>query len=1253
MNALDPWTLPLLGTSLIEASAGTGKTYTLTTLYVRLLVEQRLEPKEILVVTYTNAATAELRERVRSRILEVIAAGERAQQGAALGDKDPETEARLRELAAKAAEDPAGDALLRALSGFDEAAIFTIHGFCQRTLQENAFEGGMPFDAELVEKAKPIEQALAHDLFRRILADEDPSMVRWLVDGPGSKWAFAPEALYGKILKQLGADDDMPLLPPRTRDDDIDLSTRVAEAASARRRWAANWRGARDDLRSQFAVPGRMKKGSYNLERIDAQFLPFFDALATRIEDAGNDDGAVTCFPLPQKHFSQFTTAGLAKGALKGQDPVAHAVIADFDVVQAQTDELEGLREARVLELRRRFVELARKESERRRDERHLYFFDDLLSEVRRALRGSGGERLTVLLRDRYRIALIDEFQDTDPVQYDVFRKVWHEAPDSAGLGLVLIGDPKQAIYSFRGADVFTYLSAHADAGASVYGLERNYRSDPGLIASVNALFARPENPFRVDAIDFAPVGPRPDFKSEFDPGPGVDGALRVLLLERESVEPATGESVAVESMLKTRHGRTLVVRGVANDLARRLESGAKVGEASLAPSDIAILCRKKSEIRLMREALESLGIPCVDRGEADVFESREAWELSSVLQAMLYPTDPARLRGALSTGAHGAEAAQLAALSDDSPALAGISERYAEYGRIWTQWGFGRAFETWRRREGVSERVLAFRDGERRITNWLHLAEMLQRYASENRPSRGGLQVALDRAIASAEARSIFGGDASLLRLERDDRAVQLVTLHGSKGLEYPVVYLPFLWESPEAASAAARGKPPVRFHDETSGKRSLDLSRAKESVDAEKAETFSEELRLLYVGLTRARHECVIGWGAIETAPKTPLASLLSGAGEPNEELKEWTDDDWVGVFESICADGVASVSVETMDLSRRAAWKGELPDFAPLSPPEPPAALPAATRTTSFTALTREGHAATIPAAGSLVLGRDRDVAVDVAEEDDVAPEAPDLARNLHLFPRGAEAGTFLHAVLEEVDFPTVAVNGTEPHRAETLRLLEASGMDAGLVDTALGVVDAVATTPLRSEPTPFRLADLGPRALLPEMEFTLAAPSPGFTPAALAEVLSLAPDRSPLQRYAPFAARLGFPALRGFLRGFIDAVFYDGDRYFLVDYKSNHLGARQADYLPDALVAPMIEHDYVLQYLLYTVALDRHLAACDASYEYERDFGGIYYLFLRGFAPEHAPLCGVFHDRPPRAVVEGVAALLGQDAGEHAA
>lgn len=1262
MKTLDPTTLPLFGTSLIEASAGTGKTYTLTTLYLRLIVEQRLRPAEILVVTYTNAATGELRERVRGRLLDAIEAGRRAAAGAPLPERDPESERWLRALAAEAARDPAGDSLRRALAAFDEAAIFTIHGFCQRTLQEHAFESGMPFDAELVEQSKPLEQTLAHDLFRRLLADEDASFVRWLVDGPGKKWNFSPQPLYGALLRKLGADEDMPVVPAVPDAAAQDPGPLFAATADARRRWAATWRADREAVARLLLEPNGMNGNKYQPASIEKNWLPAFDEMMRTIEQRGDDDSAVAAVALG-KGFEKLATSAVAKGANKGKAPIEHPAFDAFEAVCDTTDRLATICEARALSLRLRFVELARAASARRRDALHLYFFDDLLSEVRRALRGLGGPRLAALLRERYRVALIDEFQDTDPVQYDVFREVWHSDSASESRGLVLIGDPKQAIYSFRGADVHTYLAAQGDAGPSVHGLAQNWRSDPGLIAAVNALFSGPATPFRLEAIEFAPVRPRPDVAPEFDPGTDAGAGLRVLMLERAAVAEAVGCDPEESKKIEIRDGRPRVVDGIARDVARRLESGARVGADPLVPSDIAILCRRKSEIQRIREALEALSIPCVDRGEADVFESREAWELSSVMQAMRRPADPARLRAALSTAAHGLGASDLAELEDDSPALATVSERYAEYGRLWSQIGFGRAFETWRRDEGVTARLLALRDGERRITNWLHLAELLQRFAGERRPSRGGLVAALDRAIGSAEARSIFGGDASLLRLERDDRAVQLLTLHGSKGLEYPIVYLPFLWEDPDPRGGRSKLEP-VRFHDAETGLRTLDLAASDPSRRAAAAETFAEELRLVYVGITRARHQCVIAWGRIgDGAQKSPLARLLLGSegdglsdAEAIKALAGWKDDEWKAAWERIGRAADASVAVEALDLAPRGPWRAEAPPSAPLVEPPPVVRFRESVRTTSFSGLTREGHSIVSPVVGPETLGRDLDGGVtasgDAPETREVEASAGDLHAEMASFPRGAEAGTLLHSALEEVDFARWSPEAREARRGEVEQLLERSAMETAWVEPVLQVIDAVASTPLRLEPSPFRLGDLRGGGLLPEMEFTLATPGGRFTPRALADVLASAPKGSPLADYAPRAARLGFPALHGFLRGFVDAVFHDGERYCLIDYKSNYLGARQADYAPDALVAPMIDHDYVLQYLLYTVALDRHLAACVERYDYDRDFGGVYYLFLRGFAPGHTPLCGVFHDRPPRSVVEAVGALMGLAIGERA-
>jgi exodeoxyribonuclease V beta subunit len=1284
MMNFDPWKLQLGGPILIEASAGTGKTYTLTTLYIRLLVEENLLPSEILVVTYTHAATAELRERVRGRIREAIAAGEAPSE-----DRDPEL--RKLALAAREQSEKSGrpDPLRRALQEFDEAAIFTIHGFCQRTLQENAFESGVAFDAELVEKSDEIERTLAHDLWARILEGEDPGFVEWLRLGAGKRWYFEPDALARNLLSKLGADEEMPVLPVRTGHTDGSVAAGEGDLAATRReaeevwiRWARAWCDRREIVSTLLLGENDLNKSSYKPKTIESTWLPQMDAWAAHISESGHAE-SMNAVELP-KWWKNLTPEVLAKRLKKNGRAVEDDFFLVCGEVESCIESLDGRRRARALSLRQRFVEEARKEARRRREERHMLFFDDLLSELRAALRPPDGDRLAEQLRTRYRFALIDEFQDTDAVQYEIFRRVWHvESGDASRRGLILIGDPKQAIYSFRGADVFTYLAAHEDTEGETHGLGVNWRSNSGLIAAVNSLFGRPEKAFDLAAIEFNPVSAREHDDPVLSVPSRSEVGFRVLMADRRAAGEFLGETVANE--LPLRVGRTDIMRAFARDVADLLDAGAEIDGRPIGPSDIAVLCRRNSELARARRALEALGIPCVDRGDADVFESREAWELASIMRAMLRSGDPGILRGALSTGAQGFDANAILDLTEDAPELASFGERFAEYGRIWSQSGFGRAFAAWRRHEGVTERLLGFQDGERRLTNWLHLAELLQRIETDRSASRLGLIAWLERAIETPAVRSEVGSEASLLRLERDDQAVSLVTLHRSKGLEYEIVYLPSLWEDPasraptaESAEDESKARPPIRYFDEHSRLRTLDLGGPDYPAHAERAEreTLSEQLRLLYVGLTRAKRQCVVVWGAIGRAySKTPLAWLLHApecqaegkdrASSP-AALKKWTDDEWRNAWQAVSDKaGEGAISVETVNLEARKRWQAPQVDRAPLAFGAPCRILGHPVVTTSFSALVRNGHPSAEPLSGPLVTGRDRDANVSSGEsggesggerggdrggerrgEPSEIDETPDLAAAMHEFPRGAEAGTLLHEVLEQIDF---SAYGEAELRDLATQTLERNGLEPDHADQIIHVVESVARTPLPSESGFIRLADVARGQLRPEIEFTLAAPGrsrdESFAPATLSTILSTAPEGSPLQCYAERVSRMGWRELDGYLRGFIDAVFFDGQRYFLIDYKSNHLGSQQADYRPDELLQPMIEHDYVLQYLIYAIALDRHLAQRLVGYEYDVHFGGVYYLFLRGLAPSHESGCGVFFDRPSAELIHRASALLG--------
>lgn len=1293
MRALDPWKVSLAGTTLIEASAGTGKTYTLTTLYLRMLVEYDLLPSQILVVTYTQAATAELRERLRARIRDAIRVGEAEHtDGGSDRASKPDVDEDLRRLAldARRRVEATGrpDALRRALQEFDEAAIFTIHGFCQRMLSQSAFESQVAFDAELIESSDLLLEGVARDLWANAIAAQDESFVDWLLRGDGRKrWQFNPAALKHDILGALGADEDMPVLPSiETMDDAPDEAPDNEAIAAVWQSWASAWALGRERVLPWLLDGDALNQTTHKKKTIEETWLPAFDELQARIESEGDafEPGAIE---MP-KFWEKLTAEGIAKGVKKNREALDDPLFDAFSKVSEVMAALAQSFHFRALRLRYAFVAAARAEAKRRRDHDHRLLFDDLLSEVRRALRLPTGAALATRLREQFPFALIDEFQDTDPVQYEIFRDVWHRADAQDDSGLILIGDPKQAIYSFRGADLFTYLGAKRDAGDEVYGLGVNWRSTPSFVEVVNALFSRVENAFGFVDLDFESVSASPaaakplDLKGQAAPG------LRVLLADRatafaqiEKVEPTQASPDPASSKKKKgkqkpkelplRFGRTRMMEAVARDIADLLDRGAKIDERPVRPSDIAVLCRTKRELARIRSALEDLAIPCVDRGESNVFDSTEAWEMLCVLRAIQRPGDPARVRAAFATSAGGVQASTLARWTESSEELTGASERFSNYARFFKESGFVRAFEAFRRREGVTSRLLALGDGERRLTNWLHLAELLQAVADRRNLTVAGLANWLERAIADEALRAEVGGDASLLRLERDDEAISLITLHRSKGLEFEIVYLPCLWESASRRDAADDSSEddgklcrPVRFHHEELGLRVLDLGSPehKASVASERDEAWAEGLRLLYVALTRAKRQCVVAWGSIGPKyTKTALAWLLAeaDAGDENRSREDvahairlFEDSDWERLWLALGkAAGANSVLLEPAIFAPRPRWRAPVQLSPPLEFRANRRAIPRARITTSFSGLVRNARFSLEPASPD-VIGRDLDSDVDRGMELErgvsEAPVEANLSAAMDQFPKGAAAGTLLHEVLEQVTFSAL-----EPERIDELALaaLERNGLPSTHASQIRHVVESVAQVPLAETAGSVSLAEIARDQFLAEMEFTLDAGSRsaagGFSPSGLAAILRKADANSPLFHYADRAAGLSWRVLRGYLRGFIDATFCDGERYFLIDYKSNFLGSQQADYRADRLLMPMIEHDYVLQYLIYSVALDRHLERTLAAYDYEKNFGGAYYLYLRGLSVEHEKGCGVFFDRPALEIIRAVRELLDGD------
>ncbi len=1219
---LDVFACPLDGLRLIEASAGTGKTWNLCGLYLRLLLEKDLEVQQILVVTFTNAATAELRERIRSRIVDVLAYLQRAAITA-----DPFV-ARL----VAAVESHAGidrqrmlARLEAALHTFDEAAVFTIHGFCQRALSDTPFAAGLPFKLELLHDDQPLRLEAVSDFWRRQVASEaiSPALADYLLQNRDS-----PESWARLLGRQLAKPRSRVLWPAEMASGPAEIDPAGLRVAfeRARQLWGGDGAGPTAALLNGL---GALNANSYKPDAVQLGALAWQHWLSS---------GALNAPDAEASKARLFSAGFIGDKTKKNQTPPAHPF---FDVARAllaaHASLDMALQLARLRLLRQMFDEASAALRQQKRRQR-VISFDDMLYNVDAALTATDTSWLAAALRNRYPVALIDEFQDTDPLQFAIFDRIYGATSELPAAPLFLVGDPKQAIYSFRNADLHTYLAARCRAGAP-YTLRHNQRSTAALIDACNTLFAANANAFILPGLDYEAVTlgdkPRPELRdgSEADAAalrvwrlPAADGQYLLRAQARQQALCATAAEVA--------------------RLLREAQAGRiTIGERPLAPGDIAILVKSHAQGRLTRDALLQLGVGCVELSQQSIFHTPDAEGLERVLLAILEPGRPALLYAALATELLGFDAVAVAALAADEARLLQTLSRFSAYRETWLRRGFGVMFRSWLESDSVARRLLARSDGERRLTNLLHLGELLQQ-ADADDPAPDALLHWL-----AGKRRDETGDEVAQLRLESDRNLVQIVTIHKAKGLEYGVVFCPFLWDGHPSTVGELEGS---EYHDDDGQpvidfRLDLDDPVAAEIKSRRQQEKDAEFMRLLYVALTRAVYRCYLVAGCYATlsfgnrsltqATRSLLNWLVAG-----QELgyPAWRGHRLPAAAIDAAWQAVADAASPQLSLCELPSATG-VPLVTAVLPPEslqalpPPARIPPGWRIGSFSSLQHgadheasasdhDGHTATAP-------GIARNAA---ARPPDLAPD------DILYFPRGAAAGDCVHALFESIDFTAAsewprAIEQVLVAYPQSLPGLPAADAGKRLARMLRRLLDDVLATTL---PDGIVLATVPRRHRLVELGFHL--PSAAITAPAINRWLQAHGYRLP---------GLNFPPLAGYLKGFIDLVFCHADRFYVLDWKSNHLGYTAADYGQERMAAAMSEHGYHLQYLLYCVALHRYLRQRIADYDYERNFGGVLYLFVRGVRPawqaaaggERAP-CGVYQHRPSASTIASLDALL---------
>ncbi len=929
--------------------------------------------------------------------------------------------------------------------------------------------------------------------------------------------------------------------------------------------------------------------------------------------------------------------------------------------------------------MRLRLAAAARAELERRKRHAQVMTYDDLLTRLEATLSGPAGDVVAARLRERYRVVLVDEFQDTDPTQWSIMRRAFAH-PDGT---LVLIGDPKQAIYAFRGADVYAYLDAKR-AAATHATLSENWRSDQGLIDAYDRLFASAQLGDR--DIVYRPVRATDAHRAPRLTGAPDPAALRVRIVDRDRIARTNRGYAAAAA------AREAVAQDAADEIVALLASPAQLpddraGAATDArrpvqPGDIAVLVRRNRDAATIRERLEAAGVPAVINGAGSVFATTPARDWLALLEALERPSSAPRARAAALSAFVGWEAATVAQADEDR--WESVHRRLHHWAHVLRTAGVASLQETITAREQLPARILSRQDGERELTDLRHVGPLLHREATDEHLGVAALTAWLRRRIADAAGET---DEERSRRLESDAAAVQVLTIHRSKGLEFGIVFYPDLWQPSWIPDKVPE---PVFFHDaDRDGRRTLDVGLDGSAYGqhrlAHRHELRGEDLRLAYVALTRARHQAVVWWAGTWDSRDSALNRLVFDRPEdgsvPTDGRHVPTDAEARARFETLAAAVPGTISVTLAVPSRvPAVWAAA---------PEPEVELSAATlgrtvdrawRRTSYSAITAQAHGAHDPRAGSEAQdGEDRDeeppgddagasdgVAAAPAPPDPADPAEPALP--LDAMASGVHVGTLVHDLLEVADFAAADLP------AELARCLGArqARRPVALGDASVVVdgLDAALRTPLGPLVDGLRLCDLPRPDRLDELGFELplagAASSAGaLTPATIGAVLrDHLDDTDPLHGYAD---RLDDPALdivlRGYLTGSIDLVFRvtgpDGRaRYGIADYKTNRLGTpgvplRAGDYAVPALRAPMFWSHYALQGLLYTVALHRYLRWRVPGHDPERDIAGVFYLFLRGMtgpgaARPDVARGGVFAWRPSGALVSDLSDRLDRGA-----
>lgn len=1220
---LDPMKTPLNSSCLIEASAGTGKTYTMVSLYLRLLLQvgdnafpTPLTVDQILVVTFTNDATQELKERIRSKISQVRSYFEEFQNTGRCTEieKDDFLSALLQEVE-KTGLALAITRLRLAEQYMDSSAIFTIHSFCQRMLLQYAFDSGIHFDLKLNNDDELLNQ-LNYDVWRENfypLNLTQTHIVDHLLNSPQQLFSQGKSLLFTDLSVTLPYQSISQLL------------TQIETTQTAIKQY---WQQHSVDLLQWFIE--NCPNLTYSLGKIDK-----VKEWITEIDQWANSEK----FVIPSLLMHDLTPSNIHKRTRKGSTLTVPPALVEIEALLQNYQPIiwkNSLIYLYALEWRQKLF--AYRQTHNEKD------FNDLLRLLKEALYSHTGHRLAELIHHQFPFAMIDEFQDTDPQQFAIFAKIYLNDTAKEANGFIMIGDPKQSIYRFRGADIFTYLTAAKKVHHRLT-LNKNWRSSEQLVQAVNELFADTPNPFIFSDIQFQAVKSKENsahfYLEQQKQPPLVCYYTDKTITARNRVK--TVESALAESCANSiQHWLKLAEQGKALISEQPLEKTENPSSGDiLQAKDIAVLVRNGKQAELIKQRLANKGIGSTFLSEkSSVFASQTAKELNLLLQACLYPFDDQRINAVLATRLFALSAAELYQLQHNELMWEQTIQRFVRYQKIWHWQGVLPMLYQLIATENLAIKAKQFVDGERRLVDLLHLADLLQQASNAHYDEIALLHWYQKQLTSQQENQE---NDELRLRLESELNLVKIVTIHKSKGLEYKLVWLPFI-----AFNQNFNDKLNL-IHNEQ-GETILDF--AEQQKIQQQKELQAEELRILYVALTRAK--CQINLGVPLTYPKglnwnALLYLLTQGAEQQSKTEKEydyptllkqkWSDsqltiinsndlpqDNWrakhqsallqVRHFQQTIPTNWQVTSFSSLYMMHEKAYQKTLKD-------NPDAII----YPTEYTSAIEQ--IADIDYYSSLQHYSTTQDTTQSAAHSIITQDYPEHYSPLDL-PTGIQVGTALHRFFEKCDF-TQAISDEQ-----LTPLLTQLHIDEQWQASLQQWLNTLFTAPL--DTTGLCLAQIKPANKLVELQFYLK----------INRTLQIDKLNQLLQQHHSLGKQreaLQLEDLTGFVRGFIDLVFRHNGRYYLIDYKSNYLGSDDKAYQNENLKQVMCDYQYDLQYLLYTLALHRYLRHKIADYSYQQHFGGVYYLFLRGIHHKQ-PEQGIYFDKPCVELIEQLDQLWGE-------